>query len=186
MANAGADQLAGFETGRLSVQAFVPLGQDGQMPAALAGELRKVLTPRCLQHLPGHMQLGPAPDDGEIGDWVRDRLSESQLLVIRDRSGGDLLGLLILAAFGGAAQRVVHIGYLLSEACWGQGYGSECIHGLVAEMCRIGVSVLLMAGVGHDNPASARILLKAGFTRDAARSTADSDMFTLAIGPAGG
>lgn len=155
------------------------------MPAALTGELRGVLTPPCLQHLPGHMQLGPTPDDDEIRNWISDRLSESQLLAIRDRAGGDLLGLLILAAFGGAEQRIIHIGYLLSEACWGQGYGSECIHGLVAEMRRIGVSVLLMAGVGHDNPASARILLKAGFGRDAARSTADTDMFTLAIGPAG-
>ena len=156
------------------------------MPAALTGELRGVLTPRCLRHLPGHMQLGPSPDDGEIGDWIRDRMSESQVLAIRDRTGGDLLGLLILAAIGGPEQRIIHIGYLLSEACWGQGYGSECIHGLVAETRRIGVSVLLMAGVGQDNLASARILLKAGFTRDAARSTADSDMFTLSIGPAGG
>ena len=62
----------------------------------------------------------------------------------------------------------IHLGYLLDEPAWGLGYASEILQGLAVQFAH--QTVQLTAGVGHDNPASARVLEKAGFKQDADQS----------------
>jgi ribosomal-protein-alanine N-acetyltransferase len=70
----------------------------------------------------------------------------------------------------------VHLGYLLAEEAWGKGYGTEIVSGLAKAYERQS-PILLVAGVDIGNPASARVLEKAGFQRSEARSTPDVDMY---------
>jgi len=161
----------GFSTTRLRVHNWVDLQRDATQRAALEAGLGGVLTPRVLQHLPPSLaSLGA----GGVAQWMQDRLAESVCLVVQERHGGAVVGLLILAqpdASGPNPQ--VHIGYLLSEASWGNGYATELVRGLVAAA----KDAILIGGVGKDNPASASVLLKAGFRRSEDRSSDDTDVF---------
>jgi RimJ/RimL family protein N-acetyltransferase len=84
------------------------------------------------------------------------------------------VGLLILhevaSEKGGAAD--IHLGYLLAEAAWGFGLGSESVSGFV-DWCRAPPGVRSIAGcVAHDNVASIRILERNGFLPDSEGGTA--------------
>jgi RimJ/RimL family protein N-acetyltransferase len=67
------------------------------------------------------------------------------------------------------------IGYWFGRPYWGQGFASEALNGFIAEARRLGA---LEAGHFVDNPASGRVLEKAGFayTGETAR------MFSLGRG----
>jgi hypothetical protein len=39
----------------------------------------------------------------------------------------------------------------------------------------------VVGGVGHDNPASARVLVKSGFAKDTASSPPDTDLYRLTL-----
>ena len=58
---------------------------------------------------------------------------------------------------------VAEIGYWVASAFWNTGYGGEAVEGLVAQAARAGWRELT-AEVFQDNPASARVLIRAGFT----------------------
>lgn len=145
-----------FETPRLQVARWTDLIGDAPRRAGLAGELRFLLTPKVTAHLPPSLQAG------DIDAWIDERDAESEVYVVRRRDDGALVGLLILARGDGSDP--VHVGYLLAEAAWGRGYATELVQGLVAALARTG-PVDLRAGVEAGNPASARVLEKAGFRR---------------------
>lgn len=67
------------------------------------------------------------------------------------------------AAGEGAAGRVGEIGYWVAPAFWNTGYASEAVEGVVGAALRLGFTTL-DAEVFQDNPASARVLVHAGFT----------------------
>lgn len=159
-----------FDTPRLTVRRWRPV-EDRRAVADLGG----VLTPRVLQHLPEPLQLGPGKSD--IAEWVDDRLAESALFTARSRSGGQIAGLMILAAFDAPdAPLSVHVGYLLAEAEWGKGLASELMSGLIDAACAA-APLRLIGGTASDNRASVRVLAKAGFRRDAERSGDGTIMF---------
>lgn len=62
-----------------------------------------------------------------------------------------------------------HIGYAIHNNYWGRGYATECVRGLV----KLGFDDIglhrLEAHVNLDNPASSRVLEKAGFTFECVR-----------------
>lgn len=64
-----------------------------------------------------------------------------------------------------------HIGYAIHNNYWGNGYATECVGALI----KIGFEQLnlhrLEAHVNLDNPASKRVLLKAGFTYEGIRKS---------------
>lgn len=72
------------------------------------------------------------------------------------------------------------IGYTIFNNFWGNGYGTECVRGLV----RLGFDALnlhrLEAHVNIDNPASKRVLLKAGFRFECVRKNfiLENDVWT--------
>jgi len=135
----------------------------------LEADLSDILSPAVLAPLPPPMALGP----GGIKAWINARASEAHVLTIRFAGQPNIIGLLILAG----DETTLHLGYLLSEAVWGQGLASELVAGLVRALPS---GTRLIGGVDPGNPASARVLEKAGFTRDPELS--DSvDMFVRIV-----
>lgn len=153
--------IQSFDTNRLRLRPLAP-----EAPPDLA-ELKALLSPNVLTHLPPALQRVADP-----GGWLAERLAECAVLGVYDRKAGELLGLVLLADPEGDG-RNLHLGYLLAERVWGQGFGSE----LLAALPAAAPGATLWGGVGRDNPASARVLEKAGFARCETRSTDDTDMF---------
>lgn len=128
-----------FDTARLTVRPWSPdHGTD---------VLARILTPAVLAPLP------PALHDLDPDRWIAARLAESDVLSVT--AGGAVIGIVLIAPV-----TPVHLGYLLAEEAWGQGYASELVQGLVRSL----PGQEIRAGVSRDNPASARVLEKAGFT----------------------
>lgn len=168
-----------FTTERLSVRPWRPVLKDGPGRRQLEAALLALLSPHVLRHLPSPLQL----DDGNggISAWVEARSEESDVLLVADKDTGALVGLLILASDANHGQTpMLHLGYLLGEKAWGRGLGSELVAGLVAAASCDG-PLILVGGVSKDNPASARVLAKAGFAVAPERATPDSDMYVRMI-----
>lgn len=166
-----------FETERLVVSDWAATLSDEAARAALEARLAQMLTPEVLKDLPPSMQI--APDKADIAGWIDARAAESEVSLVINRQSNEILGLFVLVAIRDAGDApVMHLGYLFSEDTWGQGYASELIRGVVAK-ANTGPSSVLMGGVAVDNPASAWVLIKAGFLRDASQSTKETDMFVL-------
>lgn len=171
--------LGGFDTDRLHVRDWADMLGDPVARRALEEQLKTLLTGPVLRHLPPALQLSDAA--GAVSDWIAARASESTVCLVSERDGGGVVGLLILADTGaGATRREWHIGYLLAEPAWGRGYASELVRGLVSAAEQTG-PCLLAGGVAGDNPASARVLEKAGFRRDPALSAPGTDVYTREI-----
>lgn len=169
-----------FTTERLTVENWERLPANDPQRQGLVDELRPVLTPVVLHHLPEPLQL--ANEQDAIDHWLTARVAESTLLTIRQSTTLDLLGLLILAEFEQpTAKTTVHLGYLLSENAWRKGYATELLSGLTEWYVNNNSPIELLGGVARTNPASARVLLKNGFERVDALSDASTDMFRRII-----
>jgi RimJ/RimL family protein N-acetyltransferase len=83
-------------------------------------------------------------------------------------------GLVGLIALKPCGDGVAEIGYWVAPAFWNSGYASEAVEGLVGHATRSGWREL-RAQVFHDNPASARVLVHAGFTYEG-----DGEIYSLA------
>lgn len=170
-----------FKTKRLEIEHWRPLLDDDRHNA-LTAELYVLLTPAVLKHLPDPLQLSQTRD--QIEEWTKARDRESDVFCIRDREKGIFHGLLILSAAdepdGGLT---VRLGYLLVEAFWGQGIASELVAGLVDWCQAQHQPMTLLGGVEKTNPASAKALVKAGFTRAEDFSNNTTDTFQLALNP---
>lgn len=177
MSTSNKSKLAdGFSTKRLVVVHWDTEFADKRTKLGLTDDLTNLLTPPVLEHLPEPLQL--QTDSNAVSYWISARQAEADVYTLRCQRTGRLLGLLILAGFSkGAAQTTIHIGYLFCETSWGQGLATEMLAGLVDWKLKGGQNTLLMGGIGKGNPASARVLEKAGFERSPEHSTADTDMF---------
>jgi len=169
---------ANFTTARLSVRSWQPVITDKAARRALEASLARILTRPVLQHLPPPLHL----DDPEgVSSWVDARAEESELLLIEGKGSRDLVGLMILASDPDFAETpTIHVGYLLAETLWGQGLATELMQGFVSAVKNDG-PLRLVGGVDKGNPASARVLQKAGFGLEPERSPPDSDMYVLDI-----
>ncbi|WP_165354586.1 GNAT family N-acetyltransferase [Tropicimonas sp. IMCC6043] len=171
--------LESFTTERLKATSWQADLADPDRRRALEAGLAAILSPAVLAHLPPPLHLSPTAPD--ISGWIDARAAESRVLRIDDRSEPTLLGLLILAELrkhDGSPS--LHVGYLLAETAWGRGLGSELVSGLVIAASSL-APVTLVAGVDRANPASARVLEKAGFTNDPARGTVDTAIYRLVL-----
>lgn len=157
-------ELVSYTTDRLTVCHWGDALGHPQARVRLEQDLLPILTPAVLAHLPPSLQTEQTP--GAINKWVNNRSQESDVYTISKTTSGQLIGLLILADPQNPHQ--IHLGYLLAESAWGQGYASEILQRLVAQFTHRPVQ--LMGGVVRDNPASARVLEKAGFHQVAEQS----------------
>lgn len=176
--------LRGFATDRLTVRPWREALADEASRTRFDSDLASILTPRVLEHLP--IPLRPDKAGEAVRDWFSARAAESDILLVA-RAGTDrLLGLLILAADAGDPEsRTLRVGYLFAEAAWGRGFATEVLRGLLAALAGDG-PVKLVGGVGKRNPASARVLAKAGFRIDPGLSSPDTDVFACTIPAAKG
>jgi RimJ/RimL family protein N-acetyltransferase len=93
-------------------------------------------------------------------DWIALHATGSSrtFLMIRRQDGAALGGV----GFGGVG-RVHELGYALGRAYWGHGYATEGVLAMVEHARALGLKAL-EAFTFVENPASARVLSKAGFT----------------------
>ena len=174
--------FAGFETDRLLIQHWDDDLRSPETREALKGQLRDLLSPAVMAPLPPSLQIDDT--DRALDDWIVARRDESTVFLVRNRQDHSLLGLLILAQFGDEGGQIsFHIGYLLGAEHWGRGYASELISGLVDATTGLGRSITLLGGVAPDNPASARVLTKNGFTLAPGHPETDNIMYELRVGP---
>ena len=165
-----------FDTDRLSVRHWRG-SLEGAARAALESDLAAILSPAVLAPLPPSLHW----DGGSLSGWIDARAAESEVLLVTSRESGALLGLMILAPDPEAPEGpALHLGYLLAESAWGKGYASDLVRGLVAALAGRG-PLRLVGGVERDNPASARVLVKAGFTVDPDLSDPETEIYVRAI-----
>ncbi len=113
----------------------------------------------------------PYPD-GAAQIFVNRAIEDAKSLWVLDAGHlghSDVVGLIGLSQRGDDYE----LGYMLDPALWGLGYMSAAVRDL------IGANPLgthqIIATVFHDNPASARVLTKAGF-----KYTGDDEAFSIA------
>jgi ribosomal-protein-alanine N-acetyltransferase len=120
--------------------------------AAICAALPGILTPKATRSLPPSLALTEEP-----AGWLEARAKEADIYAIFAPAPDQPIGLLLLAW---PDPKTCHIGYVLAEHIWGNGYATEMLAGLLRTLPH---GVTLRAGVSAQNPASARVLKKAGF-----------------------
>ena len=154
-------ELCHFSTDRLLVQNWHAECRGEAGNDELARIVQTILTPPVTAALPGHWQGEYTA--ARAAEFVAERDSEGNTLMVIEQSSHTLIGLLILFAnSSGAGGREVRLGYLLAESAWGKGFATELVQGFVA-WCKAAGGARIIAGVGHDNVASQRVLEKSGF-----------------------
>lgn len=162
---------------RLKVTCWKIEFRDTALRAETARAVTAMLTPAVLAGLPPDFE-----PESDIESWMSARIVESAVYSVRKGGDGRFLGLLMLAEAGQTTGRAdIHLGYLFSEQDWGHGYASEALSGCLEAIEPRGCWRLL-GGVAKDNPASARVLRKAGFERDSALSTTETDIYIRLVG----
>ncbi|WP_375691181.1 GNAT family N-acetyltransferase [Pseudooceanicola sp. LIPI14-2-Ac024] len=170
--------IADFSTPRLRVEELRPRVATPLALDQFALDLAEVLSDEVLAPLPPPL-LRSVQDPAA---WIAARLDEGEVMAILDAATGTLLGLLLLAILPASnGPMVIHLGYLLRKSAWHRGYASEVVAALIADLRAAGAPVTLLAGVARDNPASARVLQKAGFDRVPDEVHPDTDMFRLVL-----
>jgi ribosomal-protein-alanine N-acetyltransferase len=77
--------------------------------------------------------------------------------------GGDVVGIVKAAVLGHRAQ----VGYVVGKPFWGRGFATSAVQQLVALLEESPTISRIWATCALDNPASARVLEKSGFHREA-------------------
>jgi RimJ/RimL family protein N-acetyltransferase len=163
----------GFETKRLCVA----LVSGSDLDAKLVAETESILSEDVTAFLPPQLHFHPQ-SDGAL-EWLTHAMQEGVLLKVQGWQEPTLLGFVLL---GSLAADDVHIGYLLAERAWGQGYASELVQGLVAHLRRTGRGGRAIGGVSPDNVASAWVLIKAGFVPSSETAPDGSVFYHIDLG----
>ncbi len=169
-----------YTTERLEVREWHSRSSEDHDLADVVG---RMLTPRVTQTLPPTWQGTYSRE--RVQTWIAERDSEGTTLLVVDSSNNEVIGLTFLFETKASASPdavELRLGYLLSEAHWGEGFASEMIAGFV-NWCRQTPSIAsVTAGVNADNPASARVLEKNGFRLATANDApAGEQMFHLRL-----
>ena len=174
-------RIEGFSTKRLSVSHWGASLKDAGALEILQSNLADLLVPEVLEHLPPSFVLAEE-DDGAIAGWIKARDEEAQVYIVRNIAEQDMMGLLFLtggiaapdegdrsadvassASEDGTDASILRLGYMFAQSAWGKGYATELIEGLMGNLDQIG-RPLVRAGVSTGNVASARVLIKSGFS----------------------
>lgn len=124
-------------------------------------QVSHTLSPEVTRSLPpGWQNLS---GEKEIAKWLHERIHESALFTIATKQHS-LIGFLLLFPDSTRTGTSLRLGYILGKEFWGHGYATELIAGLV-NWCTLHGSIgSIVGGVEPDNPASARVLEKNGFS----------------------
>jgi RimJ/RimL family protein N-acetyltransferase len=94
-------------------------------------------------------------------DTTRDPYLPTLLITLPDE-GGRIAGCVGLHEAAGEDGRQVEVGYWLEPRSWGRGYATEALSGLLW-LARLAGHKRIVSCHAADNPASGRVLRKAGF-----------------------
>lgn len=118
---------------------------------------------RAIAHEPVVRMLARVPwpyREEHARSWIesqRDPYLPSLLVTLPD-DGGRIVGVCGLHEEGGE----VEIGYWISPGHWGRGYATEAVRGMLS-LARLAGHHRIVSRHAADNPASGRVLRKAGF-----------------------
>ena len=153
-----------FKTPRLIISDVSSMYEEkSDLKADLLTRTITLLSPKVVKALPPHFQ---AVSSLESADYFINRmLVESQCLAIKLSENKLIIGFLFLyQSTDNTTHMNVHIGYLLGEDYWGQGYAKEFLNGLISWSREKKEISTLVAGVEPNNIASACLLTKMGFS----------------------
>jgi RimJ/RimL family protein N-acetyltransferase len=156
-------------TPRLRLRALRP--RDAALIALYASDRRVAWTTAQIPHPypPGAAEAfveRVARPDADQRTWALDT---------GDDAGNGLVGVIVLRPEG-EDEGVADIGYWVAPAFWNTGYAGEAVEAVVGYARAAGWRALV-AGVFQDNPASARVLTRAGFAFEG-----EGETFSLARG----
>jgi ribosomal-protein-alanine N-acetyltransferase len=147
-----------FSTTRLKVSNVEYCLKSVTSKSELLSSIVSLLTPSVVQTLPPYFHDVKTKSDADV--WLTKMVSESHLFTVYLKDSESVIGFVFLSE---SDSYIVHLGYLLDESHWHQGYGSELLFGLI-ESCRSNQFIeKLIGGVDFENIASAKLLKKVGF-----------------------
>ncbi|NRA54280.1 MAG: GNAT family N-acetyltransferase [Gammaproteobacteria bacterium] len=147
-----------FTTARLNVANVESSLATPSSKSALLTAIVRVFSPLVVQSLPDNFHDIETESQAEL--WLDNMLADSHLFTVTLLGHESAVGFVFLYP---SDDSLAHLGYLLAEQLWHQGYGSELLFGLI-ECCRADRLIdQLAAGVDVENIASARLLQKVGF-----------------------
>ena len=99
-------------------------------------------------------------------EWVDMMLNQDPLLVFVIDLAGELAGVVGITMRNDVYRKAPLIGYWLGEAYWGRGIMTQAVK-LVVDYAFANLDITrLQAGIFNTNPASMRVLEKAGFVKE--------------------
>lgn len=145
-----------FKTQRLRIAPF-----EHHPNQQILAQILTILSPPVVERLPPYFHELTTLHD--VQKWLDKLHSESQLLGIYQQSQNaqTLIGFVFVSQ---TQLNEANLGYLLAQQQWGQGYGKECIQGLLKFYDSQGALTHLHAGVDADNLPSSKLLQSLGFT----------------------
>ncbi|KZN47890.1 GNAT family N-acetyltransferase [Pseudoalteromonas luteoviolacea] len=162
-----------LQTARLDLYNCKSLITSRNSAAIITG----ILTPDTAAFLPEDWQT--RPDANHAFDWLNNKLIESEIYLALPKGTINQaslklqnvpLGLFIFHI----EQSIAHIGYLINEQYWHQGYGTELLFGCLAYLRTQSLAKTVYAGVDPNNLGSVRTLEKCNFqivSNDAQKNT---------------
>lgn len=158
------EQKCHFTTKRLVVRSWKHQITETTSKHDFAQQVMTLLSPEVTKSLPDGWQQVDSQE--KALDWINQRAEESVFLTVQTQSDGVVVGFVFLDISSSSEGAIdLRLGYLLSEAVWGKGLGSELIQGLV-EWCEAHPSIKsLSGGVERDNIGSIKVLEKNGFQK---------------------
>ena len=190
------NSLIHYQTARLNVAELS--ATDAAQQEHVIQAAQRILTPAVVAELPPSFAQITTPQSAQ--HWLATLLNESQLLVVRsadslknglesDLANGtknsDIIGFIFISnatenaksnanesTQSLAPQHSAHLGYLLAETHWRQGFAVEMLQGLLTALsikqpapstAHTSNIRQLLAGVAQSNHASQQLLLKLGF-----------------------
>lgn len=147
-----------FTTTRLEIKNVDSYLISGLAPSELLSEIVSLLSPSVVESLPPYFHDINTETDAEV--WLLKMVSESYLFTVKRAGFDSIIGFVFLYE---SENSTAHLGYLLAESCWHQGYGSELLFGLVQRCRQNHLVEKLIGGVDIGNVTSAKLLEKVGF-----------------------
>ncbi|MGF1760035.1 GNAT family N-acetyltransferase [Photobacterium sagamiensis] len=155
-------QTCSFETDRLKVSNVLSVLNQSVSEAELSDIALTILTPNVTQSLPPEFQSVQCVESAS--KWINEMVTNSHFLIIQCSESHQIIGFIFLYEF---AQKKsgsnVHIGYLLGERFWGNGYANEFMVGLIEWCNRSQLVSKLLGGVDVGNAQSIKLLENNGF-----------------------
>ncbi len=151
---------AQFDTERLNIVSL----NSAEISEDLTERTKDILSPEVTKSLPPGWQT--IDTTIKVRQWLKDRVNESLVLRVNLQSSAALIGFVFCHIDeGNNDQCSIRFGYLLHAESWGQGLGTELVHGIVEWAKTKRVIKSISGGVEKSNIGSIKVLEKVGFRK---------------------